>query len=104
MAATGAMKISFGGTPLVAAATIRALSGESLSRAYGFIRHDHRRGAVAELRGIAGRHRALRIEGWLEAGQLFRRRVGTRAFVNLDDRISLAARHGDRHDLLLKGA
>ena len=65
------MKMSFGATPLVAYATMRA-SGFAPRRSAARIgADDHGGAAVAERRGVAGRHGAALAERRLQLRQRF---------------------------------
>ena len=86
MAKTGPTPISSGWQPAVAKATKRA-SGLMPERLRALGRHHHGgRRAVRHLRGIARRHRALRVERRLQRGQRFQRGVGARpsSTLNID--------------------
>ena len=83
MATTGPMPMISGGTPPMAKLTKRAVGFRPSSRALR-LGHDQRgRRAVAGLRRVAGRDRALRVKHGLELGQRFERwcrRAGLRPY------------------------
>ena len=56
---------------------------------FGRGHHERRRGAIAGLRGIARRHRAVRMKDGLQFGQRFERGIGARAFVFIEDRFGV---------------
>ncbi len=88
IATTGPMPMISGGTPPTAKLTKRAIGFRPSSLAFFSDMTMRRRRAVAGLRGIARRHRAVGLKHRLQFGQRFERGVGARTFVLLEDRHS----------------
>ena len=81
MAVTGPMPISSGKHPVAAYATSRASGlNPKLPRPIRIHQH-HRRRSVRSLRGVARRHRSLRVKRRLQLGQRLRRCVRPRPFI-----------------------
>ena len=81
MATTGPMPMISGGTPPVAKLTKRAFGFRPSSLARVCRHHERHRRAVAGLRGVARRHRSMRVKHRLQLGQRFDGCVGARTFV-----------------------
>ena len=97
----GPMPMMRGATPAAAPPRMRAMGSSPyfLSRLLGG--DDQGRRAVIDAGGIAGRHRAVLAERRRQLRQLLQRGVGAGMLVLVDDdRIALALRDRDRHDLL----
>ena len=92
------MKTSFGGTPAVAWATIRALQGGLVRSGDRLRGHNNYRRSVAQLRGISGRHGAGRVKARLQLGQRFETGVGARAFVAVDQLCALGGMNSQGYD------
>ena len=98
VAGIGPVSMITGSTPTVVWSTIRARARQAELVRRLARRQQHRRGAVRDLRRVAGGDHAVLLEGRLELGEALRRRAGADALVGRDE----AAVDGDRDDLAVE--
>ena len=91
-AVTGAMKISLGATPLVALATMRALSGERLSRATSSVTTTTAAAPSLICEALPAVTVPVLAERGPQLGQTFERGVGPGTFVLAHDDFGLCRR------------